>query len=167
MRALALIALLALAACGFQPVHGRPGGAHAGTTAALAAIAIEAPPGRLGELLKAEIEDRINPDRSPAQPAYKLLVGVNSTYVPTVISKTGIAQRYDIQIDSDYQLIRLSDNAQIASGKLRRNASYTISQADYATYVTRQDAIRRGMIELAEAYMLKLSGFMATQQPEY
>lgn len=151
------IALLALCACGFEPMHGRAY-QERGNGAALAAIEVRTPGGILGELLRAEIEDAINPEYRYITPAYRLDVGLYEVDMPLFVNPDGTSDRGEIRYTSNYTLVRLSDNSILAHGSLKRAGSYNSSQtADYAAYVSREDAKRRTIIELGQDYKLRLA----------
>ncbi|MFZ4124856.1 MAG: hypothetical protein ACOYJ2_02135 [Rickettsiales bacterium] len=151
------IALLALSACGFQPMHSREYQAQDGG-AILAAIEVKTPSGILGELLRAEIEDGVNPDYRAMAPAYLLDIAYTETDYPLFINPDGTSERGEMRYESTYTLTRLSDNAVIHTGILRRVGSYNSSQtADYAAYVSKEDAKKRAMIEMAQDYKLRLA----------
>ncbi|MBN8544072.1 MAG: hypothetical protein J0M34_07400 [Alphaproteobacteria bacterium] len=159
------IALLALTACGFEPMHSRDYQAR-GAGTVLAAIEIKTPGGILGELLRAEIEDAVNPDYRVMAPAYVLNITYVETDYPLFINPDGTSERGEMRYDSDYTLTRLSDNAVIHTGKLRRVGSYNSSQtADYAAYVSKEDAKKRAIIEMAQDYKLRLANLSAKLAP--
>lgn len=164
-RALLLAALLALTACGFRPVHGRTYQAEQETN--LSAVRIEVDNSRLGQLLKAEIEDGVNPDYARSEKLYTLSVALFETNNYLFVNPDGTAGRGDIVFTSNYQLVRNLDHKVLKKGHMKRVSSYNISEtADYATYVSQDDARRRGIIELAQDYKLRLSNLMEGLNPK-
>lgn len=163
-HALLLAALLALAACGFRPVHGRA--YQAEQEASLASIRVEVDNSRIGQLLKAEIEDGVNPAYDRSEKLYTLNVTLFESNNYLFINPDGTAGRGDIIFTSKYQLSRNLDHKVLKTGQLKRAASYNISEtADYATYVSQDDARRRGIVELAQDYKLRLSNLMHGLNP--
>ena len=159
-RALALLALLALAACGFKPVHGRQYQAEQDSN--LASVVVEVDNSRLGQLLKAEINSGVNPDYERREKLYRLDITLNEFDNYLFINPDGTAGRGDVQFVSSYRLTRLLDGAVLKTGRLNRTSSYNISEtADYATYVSQEDARKRGVVELGQDYKLRLSNLMA------
>lgn len=159
-RTLLLAALLALAACGFRPVHGSEYQAQQNNS--LAAVQVEVDTTRLGQLLKAEIENGVNPDYRRAEKLYTLAIALSETDAYLFINPDGTAGRGDVQLSSTYTLRRTLDGAVVKTGRLNRVSSYNISEtADYATYVSQEDARKRGIVELAQDYKLRLSNLMA------
>lgn len=155
------IALIALSACGFEPLHGRT--QHERTiTGELAAIKVQTPSGIMGELLRAEIEDGVNPEYDNVQPRYRLQVDLIEQDIPLFINIDGTANRGEIRYTSHYVLVRLADNVILNQGKVSRVSSYNSSQtADYAAFVSKEDAKKRAILELAQDYKLRLANLSA------
>ena len=151
-------ALFLLAACGFEPVLARRAPAESSQQVYLPEVRIETDRSHLGQLLKAEIEDQINPRHDAPAKRYVLKITVSDTVIPLFINPDGTASRGEIFYDSHYTLTRLADNVQIASGKITRASSFNSSEtADYATYAAQEDAKRRGIVELSKDYALRLA----------
>lgn len=164
-RALLLAALLALAACGFRPVHGRD--YQAEQSDHLASIAVVVDNTRQGQLLKAEIERGVNPDYTRAEKLYTLSIQLSEQDLYLFINPDGTAGRGDVQFTSTYTLTRNLDGKVIKAGRLNRVSSYNISEtADYATYVSEEDARKRGVVELAQDYKLRLANLMNSMDAE-
>lgn len=158
-HALILAALLALAACGFRPVHGRD--YQAQQDASLSSVQVSVDNTRLGQLLKAEIETGVNPGYEHAEKRYALNITLSENDVYLFVNPDGTAGRGDVVFTSSYQLVRNADRKTIKTGTLKRVSSYNISEsADYATYVSEEDARRRGIVELAQDYKLRLANLM-------
>lgn len=163
-RALLFAALLALAACGFRPVHGRMYQAEQETS--LASVAVQVDNTRLGQLLKAEIETGVNPDYERAEKLYTLSITLSTYDVYLFVNPDGTAGRGDVVFNSNYQLVRNLDRKVLKTGQIKRVSSYNISEsADYATYVSEDDARRRGVVELAQDYKLRMSNLMQGLNP--
>lgn len=165
---LTCLALLSLAACGFEPVHGKASTqrivAQGGVD--LSAIIVSVDRTRLGQLLKAEISDRIHPRLSNAPKRYRLSITLEESELSRFINPDGTPSRGDFVYNSSYSLIDLVSKKQVATGTLERISSYNISDsADYATFVTQEDARKRGVIALAQGYALRLSNIEPKPTP--
>ena len=148
-----------LTACGFQPMYGEHSAFS--TTPLAGNLAIDAIGGRDGQIFKIKLEDLLNPERKPiANPQYHLQVKLVKALIPSVIKSDGTVQRYDIQITSTFTLL---ENAKpVFTGNVQRNGSYNVAtNANFATYEAGQDVTERTLKELAEDYMLRLSGYFA------
>lgn len=154
-RVALIVSMLALQACGFQPVHGTR--VEKSLDVNLAQVSIQTDGSRLGQLLAAEIRDQANPDYASAPATYALHVSFTESDNPLFINPDGTSGRGDMQYQSHYSLVRLTDNKSISTGNINRVASYNTSQnADYASFVSREDARKRAIVELAQDYKLRL-----------
>lgn len=156
-----LILMASLTGCGFEPVYGE----RTGVTDAVEVmpfIAVETIPGRLGEALKAEIEDRLNPEAVSVPARYRLKVDLQMQADPYMIEQDGTASRYILRFTAPYQMTRLADNTELAKGVVRHQVAYNVSERDdYSTFVGQQDASRRGLTELAEDIKLRIGAAVA------
>ncbi len=158
------LTLLALSACGFEPVHGRKHQEQV-SQAQLHGLEISTPRGIYGELLNAEIADGINPDYRDGPTRYRLVIAMQMQEISQFINPDGTAGRGVIRITSNYQLIRLATNEVVANGALHRSGSFdNIEQANYATYISREDATRRAVIDLSQDYRLRLFNLASRMQ---
>ena len=161
-RLIFLLMITTLSACGFEPMHGR---AYQEQTLSgeLAAIEVHTPSGILGELLRAEIEDAVNPEYRNVAPRYRLDIKIVEQDIPLFIRLDGTSNRGDILYTSDYTLVRISDNTVLHKGSLKRVSSYNSSDvaANYSAYVSKEDAKKRAVLELAQDYKLRLANLSA------
>lgn len=158
---LVILPLMAMQACGFEPVYGKRTTANYETATLLSAIEVQAPPGKLGELFKAHLEDHFNPKGTRQKPFYRLKVSINTSSDADIIEQDGTASRYTIKFSAPFQLIAIDTNQEIEKGSIMRLVSYNVSQQDdYSTFIAREDAQKRGMVELAEDYNLRIGAIM-------
>lgn len=160
-RILAFSALALLAACGFQPLHGKAFRESNAVNTAM--VSVETDATHLGQLLKAEIEDQVNPNYQPASKPYRLKIVTTEVDVALFINPDGTSSRGDLQFNSNYTLLRVNDGKIITKGSIQRVSSYNTSQnADYASFVSQQDARTRGILELAQDYKLRIANLIST-----
>lgn len=160
LRNIAVMGLMLASACGFEPVYATrtPG---EGAAVQMAAIAVQAPPGRLGQLLKAEVEDQLNPTAQVTGIDYNLKLDLSSVSQPFVIEQDGTASRYTVTFTAPFSLTRLADGAVITRGRVKRSVSYNVSETDdYATYTSQTDAMSRAVIELADDIKMRISAHL-------
>lgn len=161
--ALLLAPALLLGGCGFQPVYAQRAEAF-DTLDMLAAIQIKTPAGRQGDQLKAELQDRFNPESIPTMARYELEAQIELISEPFIIEPDGTASRFRVTIQSPFTLKRLSDHQVINSGTVRYQVSYNVSETDdYSTVMSQGDAIKRGITELSEDYKMRISGVIARE----
>lgn len=159
MKYVILSLMLTLAACGFKPLHSREFRAQTDTD--LTAVRIQVDNTRFGQLLKAEIERGVNPDYHRAEKLYALQISLAEREIPLFINADGTSSRGDIEYRSAYALTRILDGKVVQQGKINRTTSFNTSEnADYASYVSEEDARKRGIEELAQDYRLRLSNLL-------
>ncbi|MFZ4541651.1 MAG: hypothetical protein ACOYNL_07570 [Rickettsiales bacterium] len=163
--------MMLLASCGFQALHGKK--FRHSLTVDLSAVSVVVAgsgllstntmvlPARYSELLKAEIEDQVNPTSIVSEKLYRLDITYTENNMSLFVKPDGTASRGDLVCDSSYRITRIRDNRMVAKGALQRTSSYNSSQnADYASYVSIEDARKRGIRELAEDYKLRLASLL-------
>lgn len=154
-----LVALVGLSACGFQPVYGHKPGEASG-----AGVIVDTLSGRsrMHQQFKADLEDKLNPaGKVPAGAEYRLNATLMSSAGAIGVARDGTVSRYNVYLDSQYELIRMSDGEKVTSGTLRHVSSYNNPTSQYfSTYMSEQDAIKRGVTELSELFKQRLSPFL-------
>ncbi len=162
-----LISVLCLpaAGCGFKPLYSKSANDGAAKTL-LAGISIDevaSTDRRMGQQLKAELEDRLNPGGAvPPHPAFRLKLGLTQSVSAIGVAPDGTISRYNIYLNSSFTLYRNSDGKQITSGAVSDVGSYNnVSNAYFSTYVSQEDAVKRGIIELAELYRGRLAAYLS------
>jgi LPS-assembly lipoprotein len=160
-KALLLLPLLMLAGCGFSPLYG-----HHGQTSQsepiLEGIKIDPVSGRPGQLFTAELEDQLNPSgKVPATAKYRLNTKLTLSEAAIGVARDGTVSRYNIYLDSYYQLYRIADGQLMTSGNLRHVSSYNNTLNEYySTYVAQEDAYKRGVTELAQLFRQRIGAYL-------
>ena len=178
-RSLTLLLTLLLSACGFQPLQSTEyrsslsvdlsaidinvSAPPLDTTATSGSSTVTSVPRRYGELLKAEIKDRVNPMNTTAKKLYTLDINYSESDVSMFVRPDGTASRGNMIYNSGYRLTRISDHKVVASGTLHSVSSYNTSPtADYASYVSIEDARKRAVLDLAQIYQMRLAALLPT-----
>jgi LPS-assembly lipoprotein len=153
---------LLLSGCGFQPMYG-DASLQATHTPLQGNLAIDTMKGREGQILKAALEDIFNPEGIKfARPDYHLQISLTKNLVASVVKPDGTIQRYDVRYDSSFNLYQTGNPKPLLSGKLRRVGSYDVTTtAEFSTFMADRDTAERTLKEMAEDYMLRLSGYFA------
>ena len=77
------------------------------------------------------------------------------------INPDGTSGRGDYQLNSAYTLTSKHDGKLVDSGQLSRVSSFNNAQtADFSTFISREDARKRGIVELARDYQLRLANLV-------
>lgn len=150
-----------LGGCNLRPLHGGERGAA--MQAELAAIEVTTPLDQLGQQLKTQLADELNP-RGLDEPArYELLVTLRRTRNALAIQLRDQITRYDMIIAAFYQLRRKADGRVLFRSAGRRVASFNVRRAPFATQIAQQDAERRAAEELSRDIGLQLALFFEGQ----
>ncbi len=156
-----LAMVLVLSACGFQPLQGKE--YRQSNALNLSMVTVDTASDHINQLLKAEIEDQVNPNYQHAEKLYRLTIVVTEVDVALFINPDGTSSRGDLQYNSTYTLTRILDGKVVTKGAIQRVSSYNTSQnADYASFVSQQDARTRGILELAQDYKMRLANLIST-----
>lgn len=165
-RTIAVILLpLWLAGCGFHPLYGKTSASP--DSRLLAGVKIDTIPGRLGQIFKSDLEDKLNPSGvTPSNPGYRLMVKLDHINIPISVARDGTVSRYNINFTSEYVLFRTADQKPVTSGKIGTITSYNnLTNVYFSTYVSEQDALKRGTIALAELYRARLATYLESGAP--
>lgn len=153
-----------VAACGFEPLYRSEGATieDQKVLSDLAGIEIETQGGLLGAQFKRDLQDRLNPGKVIAANAtYRLSMDLSTREEPVAVARDGSISRYNIFMETYFRLMRKKDNKLVLEGRFQRVTSYAVqANAYYSTHVSRNDAIRRAITELAEEYRQRLSAFI-------
>lgn len=182
IRILPLIMLMLLAGCGFHPVYGTSSALPANSplregvriSAGVSGVVTQAT-----ETTSSSTDNTSNAamarqftnnlsDMLPSKdaPIYELQVSIVQSNVGIGVARDGTASRYNYVLNSSYNLVRIADNKIVDSGSLSNVTSYNNPNNQYfSTYISQQDARRRGIKELAESYRMRLISYIEKQQP--
>lgn len=152
---LAGTALMLLGGCGFRPMLA----ANSGAGAALSQTRIIMPSGRLGQQVWKEITARANPHGRPTQPVYELALHLTTRKEGLAIRQDETVTRFNLLLDADYILFRLSDRKPLLNGKLRSVSSYNVVVSEYANLIAEQDAENRAARQLALDLVDRLASY--------
>jgi LPS-assembly lipoprotein len=144
-----LLAPLALAACGFQPVYG-PGGSG---TALQNHVLVDEPDDRDSYLLTREIEERLG-RANPAR--FGLALNIATTEEGLAIDLAGNTTRYNLLGAVDYALRDLTTGQIVTSGTVENFTGYSATGSTVATLASAQDAQERLMSILADQILARL-----------
>jgi LPS-assembly lipoprotein len=159
-----LIAALSLAlagagltACGFTPLYATPG-----VSSGLTAIEVQAPHGRVGYLLREDLDDALGHDKD-AKPAYRLEIVLVQTRGPRGLTLTDVAEYYDLGVTVQYALVSADTGKVVKRGQVTSQVSYDDSGAPYADISAGQDAQSRIASDAARRIQIQLAAWMAHQ----
>jgi LPS-assembly lipoprotein len=158
--------VLTTAACGFRPLHGPPPAASVSPDQKLALTEIRRLSGREGQRLHNLLRDRLNPAGQPARPAYLLSVTLTSRTAGLGIRKDETATRANLVLNAKYTLQDKESRSVLADGISKSVNSYNILNELFATTISEDDALKRGLRQIADDIALRLAVHFAAPVEE-
>lgn len=157
--AVLVVALLcgAVAACGFQPLYGQKAGAPSAQNQGFPLVQVGAIPDRLGQILRNELLDRINPWGVARSPRFRLDVSAKERRSDIVILRDSTATFAKFVVEASWTLVDLASGEPVARGTHQRTSSFSIDSSEFAILQAESDARLRAATELAEDIRLRLA----------
>lgn len=143
------LGLIALPACGFEPVHGT-GGAAQGL---YSQIGIEAPNDANSYNLRKQLEDRLG--RGDA-PEFIMAVSLDLKTESLAITSEQSINRLNVIGTARYQIRRSGTETVLDQGKVSNFTGYSASGSTVATSSARDDAFERLTVTLADQIVSRL-----------
>ena len=163
-RGLAILALAALAlplaglgGCGFTPLYARPG-----VAGGLTHIDVEAPKGRVGSLLRENLDDDFGRAKGDA-PVYRLQLAMDTRRESHGLTANDTAQRYQLNLRVTYNLIEVSSGKVAHAGSVISDISYDSTDQPYAGIAARQDVQNRLAEDVAQKIEVQVAAWLASQ----
>jgi len=160
--------VMALAACGFQPLYMKES-PDSGVAVDLTRIRVlnvqTAVPefDRLGQILHGMLVQRLNPDGTRSETIYRLETDLYVRRERTGIQITEEATRARLTISARFTLIAPGKGGTLYSGTEQSVNSYNIVDSQFATLSAENDAARRAIREISEAIRLRLGLYFQRQ----
>jgi LPS-assembly lipoprotein len=160
-RAFVLLPLLGaiaagIGACGFHPIKAARSG-DSPVVDKLSAVKIELIENRIGQELRNDLLDRLNPEGQPTAPGYRLAIKLHENLIEIGISVQGTASRADLDMSGEVALTAAPSGETLFTDTFSANNSYGIDPNSYATLASHQSAEKRLLQEIADEITLKLS----------
>lgn len=148
MRNSALIGLIALVGCGFEPVYGTNGKA----TVLRDAVSFSAPDTISGFRLRDRLEDRLG---RAVTSKFALTVQLEQSLAPATITTDGDTTRFNL-VGSAVWVLRDATGASMTSGSVETFTSYSATGSTVATEAAAKDANSRLSVALADLIIARL-----------
>ena len=127
---IALLAALALAACGFKPLYGRNDlGGNIG--AALGNVYVEPIPDRVGYELRNNLLDLFNATGQANEAAYRLKLYLTTNEEAVVLQPNTAITRYNYTLSAHYELFRKGETNAAKSGDVTALSAYNVAAAPF------------------------------------
>lgn len=152
-------ALLALAACGFQPLYGDSDRSSTRSEENLAQISVGIIADRTGQMLRNELGSRLDPNNIAPPAQYDLSVKLNESIGRVAVRRDASATRANLTVTATYQLVSRATGEPVYSGTVRSVNSYDIlgTENQFGTETAREEARRRAARDLSEQIAIRLA----------
>lgn len=140
---------LALAACGFSPAYA-PGAPAAGLQGK---VRVAAPGDKAGFDLVERLEERLG---LPSAAEYELTYTITTEAQQVGITPDNTIQRFHLTGRVDWSLIRDTDGARVAGGRVEDFAAYSATGSTVAGLAAEEDAAQRLTRMLADRIVTRL-----------
>jgi LPS-assembly lipoprotein len=145
-----------LGGCGFTPLYGSPT-----VVRGLSHIEVVAPEGRVGYLLRQDLDDALGHDQG-GTPTYRLQMNISQARVAHGLTEQDVAQRYEIDMRVTYTLTEIATGHVAHTGEVISQISYDSLDAPYAGIAARQGTQELSASDVANKIQLELSAWMAS-----
>lgn len=154
-----LLAAAALGACGFTPLY-----ADRGAVGGLTHIQVVAPQGRVGYLLREDLDDALGHAKGEAA-KYRLEMVLGQVRQAHGLTENATAQRYELDLSVTYTLIDIASGKVAATGAVTSDVSYNSTIQPYAGIAARQDTQDRLANDAAQKIQVQIAAWMAGHAP--
>jgi LPS-assembly lipoprotein len=160
--AFAVLASLALASCGLQPIYA--GGAQSGAARALAAIEVAPIPERAGFLVRSALQDRLGGASADAR--YRLEVELDDKIEGFAIRRDDSTTRERRTLRARYRLVTADGSRTLIDATARTDAGIdVVRSSNFAVVAAENTALERLAVDLAEQIATRLA-LLARTSPD-
>jgi LPS-assembly lipoprotein len=149
--------LAALGGCGFTPLYAQPG-----VVGGLTHIQVIAPQGRVGYLVRQNLNDDFGHANGEA-PVYRLEMSMNTLRQARGLTANDTAQRYELDLKVTYNLIEISSGKVAHTGSVVSDISYDSADQPYAGIAARQDVQNRLASDVAQKIEIQVASWLASR----
>ncbi|MFB0875093.1 MULTISPECIES: LPS assembly lipoprotein LptE [unclassified Sphingobium] len=154
-RALPLIALATLTACGLRPVYG--GGSHGAVASALGSVEVAPIEGKAGWLVRNALNDRLAAMGAGDAPRYRLVVKLDDDIAGFGLRSDAAITRERRTLRARYQLVDAATGAQILDDTAGSDAGIDVTSSEYATIAAEDTALERLSQRVADQIVTRLA----------
>lgn len=156
----ALALVLLLGACGFRPMMGddRADGA---VSERLGTVEVAEIKDRAGQKMRNMLIDRFDHERRPVKPEYRLEVMLDAGEQSLAIQKDATASRAQWTATATYRLVHIASGKVVLQGASRSEPGYHISYYQWASFVSQDSALERGIEYLCDDIKTRVALYFA------
>jgi LPS-assembly lipoprotein len=156
IRAAALSLMLALSACGLEPMYG--GGSSGTVATGLGSIQVSAIPERSGWLVRNALVDRLGGESG--NPSYRLEVELDDSITAFGIRGDAAVTRERRTLRARYRLVDLGTGEVVLDATAGSDAGIDVVSSEYATVAAEQTAQERLAQVIADQMVSRLALYM-------
>lgn len=153
--ALPLAALLAVSACGLQPMYA--GGGKGVVAQGLAAVEVPPIQGKAGWLVRNALNDRLGQSGARAAPRYRLDVLLDDKLEGLGLISDDTIGRERRTLRARYQLVDLASGEILLDASGGSDAGIDVVSSEYATIAAENTALENLSIEVADRIVARLA----------
>ena len=155
----ALLAAPLLSAC--QPLYGTTQ-SGARLKDVMAGLDIPEVPGRVGQRVRNELIFASTGGGHAADPLYRLDISVRQSVTSTLVELTGDIQGQLVNVDAQFNLVRLADEQVVLVGKSAARAAFDRFDSNYTNTRARVDAENRAARVVADGIRTRIAAFLSS-----
>jgi LPS-assembly lipoprotein len=156
MRALLLVAAIALSACGLRPMYAEGGSGPVATS--LRSIQVQPIPGKSGWLVHKSLVQRLGENAGDAR--FRLEVELDDNITGFGIRGDSAATRERRTLRARYRLVDISTGAVVLDATAGSDAGIDVVSSQYATIAAEQTALERLSEVVADQMVGRLAMFV-------
>ena len=156
IRALALVMLLALGACGLQPMYA--GGSSGQVAEGLSTIQVAPIPDRAGWLVRTALVDRMGGES--ANPAFRLEVELDDNLIAFGIRGDSTTTRERRTLRARYRLVEIGTGEVVLDATAGSDAGIDVVSSEYATVAAEQTAQERLATMIADQMVSRIAVYV-------
>jgi LPS-assembly lipoprotein len=159
MKIWALVFLVFVSGCGFQPVYsGGPAGA---VGSALSSVDVVPIPDRIGMLVRERLQRTMG---EPSSATHRLAIELKQETEGFGIRGDESVTRERLTLTASYKLIDLASNKSVIEGTARSDAGVDVVRSDYANVVAEETAFERNAAAVADQIRNRLALYFAQKK---
>jgi LPS-assembly lipoprotein len=164
LPAIVIAVLLALSGCGWTPLYANPESGPA--NAELRAIHVDPIPDRIGQRLEMALRNSLNPTGEPTKERYRLQTTMSVSLSDLGLISQGTATLGRVDLVATYRLLDLKNGTVLLTNTVHTQDSFALNPNQYSTVVAENDAGVRGVVELDQEIVTRLSLFLQRRLAE-
>ena len=161
IRALALVMLLALGACGLQPMYA--GGSSGQVAEGLSTIQVAPIPERAGWLVRNALVDRLGGESANA--AFRLEVELDDNLIAFGIRGDSTTTRERRTLRARYRLVEIGTGEVVLDATAGSDAGIDVVSSEYATVAAEQTGQERLATMIADQMVSRIAVYVRNRAP--